>query len=514
MPMIQNSTTSPAALRGTPQRGSMSASACASARSSVASARCVIAAVIVGLVGALLDVEHRQALQHQLARDAQRAHDGRAVGLERGDQRRDDGEVGQARRQAVQHVGIAAAHALHEAAVRGLRAGRARRRKRQRRARSRRRASPRRRAVTKGSRATGGNNAPPAARDWRWSCPPTLWSGALPPRAELFMALQLSAFFDPVVRRLRFMPWRRGLQLAWKTVVVRSACPLLCLLVLAWLTLQWGILPHIEDWRPEIERHASRAVGVPVRIGHISVRSSGWIPALDLRDVVLRDASGAEALRLPRVRPRCRRARCWCCRRAWRSSTSRTRACWCGATPPATCTSAASTCRARHRLQRRRGGHAGLVLQPGGDRAAPRRGALDRRAARRAGARADRRRHRAAQRPALARHARRRHAARRVGRPLHAARAHAPAAVLVRRRLAPLDRHALRRPAARRRRAAASATSTCRSSSRAARARCACGWTSRTTTGARPRPTCSCATSACASPRRRAAGHRARGRAA
>ncbi len=96
------------------------------------------------------------------------------------------------------------------------------------------------------------------------------------------------------------MPWRRGLQIAWKSVVV-AGLSALCLLVLAWLTLQWGILPHIEDWRPAIERHASRAVGVPVRIGHISVRSSSWIPALDLRDVVFEDAAGAEALRLPHV---------------------------------------------------------------------------------------------------------------------------------------------------------------------------------------------------------------------
>jgi len=96
------------------------------------------------------------------------------------------------------------------------------------------------------------------------------------------------------------MPWRRGLQLAWQAAVY-AGLSVLCLLVLAWLTLQWGILPHIEDWRPEIERHASSAVGVQVRIGHISVQSSGWIPALDLRDVVLRDASGAEALRLPHV---------------------------------------------------------------------------------------------------------------------------------------------------------------------------------------------------------------------
>ena len=96
------------------------------------------------------------------------------------------------------------------------------------------------------------------------------------------------------------MPWRRGLQLAWKAVVY-AGLSFLCLVVLAWLTLQWGILPHIADWRPELERHASRAVGVPVRIGHISVRSSSWIPAVDLRDVVLSDSSGAEALRLPRV---------------------------------------------------------------------------------------------------------------------------------------------------------------------------------------------------------------------
>jgi uncharacterized protein (TIGR02099 family) len=114
------------------------------------------------------------------------------------------------------------------------------------------------------------------------------------------MRLQPSAFFDPVVRRLRCTPWQAAIRLAWQTFVFLGLA-LLGLLVLAWLTLQWGILPHIEDWRPAIERHASRAVGVPVRIGHISVRSSGWVPAVDLRDVVLSDRAGTEALRLPRV---------------------------------------------------------------------------------------------------------------------------------------------------------------------------------------------------------------------
>ena len=71
--------------------------------------------------------------------------------------------------------------------------------------------------------------------------------------------------------------------------------------LIAWLTLHWGILPHIERWREPIERRASRAVGVPVRIGHIEVASNGWVPSLELRDVVLLDPQQRPALRLPRV---------------------------------------------------------------------------------------------------------------------------------------------------------------------------------------------------------------------
>ena len=73
------------------------------------------------------------------------------------------------------------------------------------------------------------------------------------------------------------------------------------LLLLAWLTLHWGILPHIENWRGGIEQRASQALGVPVRIGGISVRSGGWVPAFELRDVVLLDTRAQPALSLPRV---------------------------------------------------------------------------------------------------------------------------------------------------------------------------------------------------------------------
>jgi uncharacterized protein (TIGR02099 family) len=114
------------------------------------------------------------------------------------------------------------------------------------------------------------------------------------------MTLQLRAYSNSVVQRLSRPPWRHGLRLAWQGAVALGGSAF-CLLLLGWLTLQWLILPHIEDWRPMMERRASEAIGVPVHIGAVSVKSSGWIPAIELRDVVLSDPSGPEALRLPRV---------------------------------------------------------------------------------------------------------------------------------------------------------------------------------------------------------------------
>ena len=73
------------------------------------------------------------------------------------------------------------------------------------------------------------------------------------------------------------------------------------LLLVAWLTLHWGILPHIDEWRPQIAARASQALGVPVHIEHIAVRSGSWLPALELHGVVLHDASRGPALTLPHV---------------------------------------------------------------------------------------------------------------------------------------------------------------------------------------------------------------------
>ena len=73
------------------------------------------------------------------------------------------------------------------------------------------------------------------------------------------------------------------------------------------------IVPRIDDWRPALERWATDAVGVPVKVGAIHAETTGpdasqgsaWLPALmpafALHDVRLLDPAGREALLLPKI---------------------------------------------------------------------------------------------------------------------------------------------------------------------------------------------------------------------
>lgn len=86
------------------------------------------------------------------------------------------------------------------------------------------------------------------------------------------------------------------------------------LFALSWAALQLWIVPGIGQWRPDLERWASQAVGVPVTVGEIVAlpRAAGvsglsaylpsFIPVFELRDVRLHDAQGRAALQLPLVR--------------------------------------------------------------------------------------------------------------------------------------------------------------------------------------------------------------------
>jgi uncharacterized protein (TIGR02099 family) len=92
---------------------------------------------------------------------------------------------------------------------------------------------------------------------------------------------------------------------SWGRAVARLAFGVVfgawSLLLIAWVTLYWGILPNARAWLPQIEQQAGRAIGAIVRIGDIRVQSGGWVPAVELTDVVLLDRAQREVLRLPRV---------------------------------------------------------------------------------------------------------------------------------------------------------------------------------------------------------------------
>jgi uncharacterized protein (TIGR02099 family) len=72
-------------------------------------------------------------------------------------------------------------------------------------------------------------------------------------------------------------------------------------LALLFLALRWAVLPNIDHYKGDIERLATQAVGNPVTIDRIYASWSGLRPNLFLGDVVLRDRSGQQALRLPSI---------------------------------------------------------------------------------------------------------------------------------------------------------------------------------------------------------------------
>jgi len=73
------------------------------------------------------------------------------------------------------------------------------------------------------------------------------------------------------------------------------------LLGMAWGTLHLWIVPRIQEFRPDLEQWAGRAIGAPVRIGQLRVLSNGWVPSFELEDIEVRDALDRTALALPKV---------------------------------------------------------------------------------------------------------------------------------------------------------------------------------------------------------------------
>jgi uncharacterized protein (TIGR02099 family) len=83
--------------------------------------------------------------------------------------------------------------------------------------------------------------------------------------------------------------------------VVKTAVVLYFLFCLLFLTLRYAVLPHIDHYKPDVERFASQAIGQPVAIGVLQADWDGLRPRLALNSVVIKDNAGRDALTLPRV---------------------------------------------------------------------------------------------------------------------------------------------------------------------------------------------------------------------
>ncbi len=106
-------------------------------------------------------------------------------------------------------------------------------------------------------------------------------------------------------------PASRGLRLWARTTrwLLWLVVALWGLGLLTWVALHAVIVPRIDSWRPELQRWASDALGVPVTIGDIRATNRPdtpfslppFMPAFELSGVRLLDAQGRPALELPRV---------------------------------------------------------------------------------------------------------------------------------------------------------------------------------------------------------------------
>ncbi|QGZ60674.1 YhdP family phospholipid transporter [Paraburkholderia acidisoli] len=65
------------------------------------------------------------------------------------------------------------------------------------------------------------------------------------------------------------------------------------------LGLRYVVLPHVDDFRPRIEKLVSDKIHAQFRIGKLAPHWSGFQPGIDVSDLTIRDRDGNLALRVP-----------------------------------------------------------------------------------------------------------------------------------------------------------------------------------------------------------------------
>ena len=98
------------------------------------------------------------------------------------------------------------------------------------------------------------------------------------------------------------LPWLRPLPGVLLRGLAWGLLSLGLLVGLTWAVLHFWIVPRIAQLRPELEHMASQAVGLPVRMGALTVQSNGWAPVLEIENLRIQNAAGQATLTLPKVR--------------------------------------------------------------------------------------------------------------------------------------------------------------------------------------------------------------------
>lgn len=98
------------------------------------------------------------------------------------------------------------------------------------------------------------------------------------------------------------LPWLTTLPALLLRALAWGLLSLSLLVGLTWAVLHFWIVPRISELRPQLENMASQAVGLPVKIGALSVKSNGWAPVLEIDSLRIHDAAGISALTLPALR--------------------------------------------------------------------------------------------------------------------------------------------------------------------------------------------------------------------
>ena len=103
--------------------------------------------------------------------------------------------------------------------------------------------------------------------------------------------------FPEIVPALRQSTWLRRLARVVAVLLVLGYFGF----ALVFLTLRYAVLPHIEDYRGDIERMLSGSIGLPVTIAGIDAQWQGLRPHLALSGFAVRDTEGRPALAFDKV---------------------------------------------------------------------------------------------------------------------------------------------------------------------------------------------------------------------